>query len=201
MLERRTMHRFALAVVFVAGCVSRSSSPGGDPDGSIASLPLPSATGSYAGRYTVPTGTELAAAADFAVAEVDWLVTGNTVTLEYGLPVGLVGGSVRVSLAGQLGAPGDPLTLVGAAGTGTCTSTSATAISCREQLTGLGTLPISMDVVRQTAAVDYAGPIADRVAVATLFGSDPIGFVDIDLGTPVPFGSDDHGGGGGHGSN
>jgi len=182
-MERMSHHGIVIAFA-LAGCMS--SSPAGTTEPPPA--PLPTATGSYLGQYLVPTTPDLAAAATFDVAEVDWLVTGNVVSVEYALPVGLVGGNLRVSLTGTLG---DQVALSGAVGTGTCTGT-ATTITCNEHFANLGTLPISMDVVRQQAATDYAGPVSDRVAVAAVFGSDPIGSIAIDLASPVPFGSDGH---------
>jgi uncharacterized membrane protein YgcG len=204
--------RVALGLLFV-GCVS---SPGGPPGqdtspGQPLTTLLPTATGSYLGRYVVPTSSDLAAAASFAVSEVDWLVTGGAVTVEYALPVGLVGGTLRVSLGGSLPASASMAALSGVAGTGTCTATFSTIVTCSEALSDLGPLPISMDVVRQSASSGYAGPVADRVAVANVFSSDPIGVLEIDLDAPVSSGSDGHGGsgggsggggsGGGHGGN
>jgi hypothetical protein len=50
-----------------------------------------------------------------------------------------------------------------------------------------------MRVVEETAAAEYTGPVADRRAVAEVFGGpDPIGIVDFDVTQPAP---DDHGGG------
>ena len=189
----RMAHLGPLVALSLIGCATT-------PPTSTTELPapdqsLPVATGSFAGRYVVPTTPDLSAAATFSVKEVDWTVAGNVVTLEYALPVGLVGGTARVALTGTLA--GTQATLTGAVGSGACTAT-ATTVTCREELSGLGAMPISMAVV-QAAATDYAGPVADRVTVASLFGSDPIGFVEIDLSTPVPFGIDDHGGGAGHG--
>lgn len=175
------------------GCATTPAGSG--PELPAPDQPLPVATGSFAGRYQVPTSPDLAAAATFTVKEVDWTVANGVVTLEYALPVGLVGGSARVSLTGALA--GTQASLTGAVGSGACTAT-ATTVTCREDLVGLGAMPISIAAV-QAAATDYAGPVADRVSVANLFGSDPIGFVEIDLTTPVPFGIDDHGGAG-HGS-
>ncbi|MBX3155278.1 MAG: hypothetical protein KF773_04705 [Deltaproteobacteria bacterium] len=150
---------------------------------------LPATSGTYAGRYRVPVAPELAAAADYAVDHVEWIVAGTTVTLHYDLPVGLVGGDLDVTFTGTLAPGATSLDLGGAQGVGRCTAT-ATAITCREEFANLGALPISMDVVEQTAAVDYAGPVADRARVAVVFGSDPIGIVEIDLASPIV---DDHG--------
>ena len=183
MLQRLTvaMRSTAALSLMLIGCTSAASDDGG-ADAWLAAQTPPAITGIYAGRYTVPTTADLAAAAVFDVAEVDWTVTGTTVTLEYALPVGLVGGHLRVAFTGPLGAPSQ---LVGTAGTGTCTGTSATGASCREVMPNLGALPLSADVVMQTAALEYAGPAADRAKVATVFSSDPIGVLEIDFATPV----------------
>jgi len=67
-------------------------------------------------------------------------------------------------------------------------------VSCSEAFTNLGTLPISMTVVQQTATTTFSGPVASRVAVANVFSSDPIGTVSFDISRPAA-----DGGGGGHG--
>ncbi|MGE0550545.1 MAG: hypothetical protein AB7O24_14180 [Kofleriaceae bacterium] len=136
----------------------------------------------FAGGYQVPTDGSLAAAAIFQVARYDWKVSGGDVRLRYHLPQGLVGGEVRVELEGPVVA-GDELTLTGDAGTATCTR-SQMQISCHEVFDGLPTLPIDVAVVEQLAAVEYDGPPEDRVQVANLFGSDPIGIAVIDLAQP-----------------
>ena len=181
-----------LPALMLIGCVSSS-------DHGAGSTPLPTTSGSYLGRYVVPTSSDLVAAAVFQVKQVNWLVVDSVVTIEYPLPIGLVGGSLRVSLAGTLGGHDVPLALSGRPGTGSCTGTAQT-ITCQETIPNLGVLPISMDVVKQTASAEYAGPVSDRVAVATIFSSDPIGFVEIDLQSPViPDGSGGGGSGGGGG--
>jgi hypothetical protein len=42
-----------------------------------------------------------------------------------------------------------------------------------------------MSVVTERAALEYAGPVAHRQELALLFDADPIGFVVIDLESPV----------------
>ena len=43
-----------------------------------------------------------------------------------------------------------------------------------------------MALVERAAAAEYAGPVADRVAVATVFGQpDPIGIATLELTQPV----------------
>jgi hypothetical protein len=43
-----------------------------------------------------------------------------------------------------------------------------------------------MKVVTETSAQEYAGPVEDRVAVADVFSSDPIGFVDFNVAPGGP---------------
>lgn len=167
---------------------------GGDvPSGLTPDAALPRTSGVFAGTYRVPTDASLASAATFAMDTVDWTVVGDTVTLHYNLPDGLVGGKVPVTLSGAFPAGSTQIELAGPAGVGTCVAT-ATSVTCHEVFGDLGPLPLSTDVVQRVAARDYPGPAADRVNVAIVFGSDPIGFVDIDLTRPV---IDDKGGGGG----
>lgn len=150
-----------------------------------AARPLPATSGTYRGAYAVPVPPELEAAATFPVDHLDWTVVGDVVTLHYDLPVGLVGGDVRVELTGRLAPGATEVVLTGAVGTGTCTS-DGQQLSCVERFTGLGVLPRSQALVEQTAAIEYAGPVADRVAVANLFGQpDPIGIATLDLTAPV----------------
>ncbi|MBA3499859.1 MAG: hypothetical protein M4D80_14030 [Myxococcota bacterium] len=147
-------------------------------------------SGSFAGNYNVPIATALDAAATFHVDEVDWTVVGSTVTLDYDLPVGLVGGDLDVTLTGEIDHATQTVALSGPAGTGTCTA-SASIISCREVFTNLGALPISIAVVEAYAAREYPGPVEDRVRVARMFASEPIGIVAFDLNAPVIDDDDD----------
>ena len=160
------------------GCTDAAS----DDPGAAA---LPTTSGAFRGAYAVPVPPELAATATFAVDHLDWTVVGDTVTLHYDLPVGLVGGDVRVDLSGRLTPGATEVVLTGPAGTGTCTS-DGQRLTCVEQFTGLGVLPRDMALVERAAAAEYAGPIADRVAVATVFGQpDPIGIATLELTQPV----------------
>lgn len=155
--------------------------------------PIPQQSGSFVGHYRVPVSAELEAAAIFPVPEVDWTVVGGVATLHYDLPVGLVGGVLDVTFTGAIEPGATTATLTSAAGTGTCTAVGS-VISCLERFGNLGTLPISMRVVEQTAAAEYAGPVDDRRAVATIFGGpDPIGIVEFDVSQLAPDdgGSDD----------
>ena len=167
-----------LLLTLAIGCTDATTA---DPDGA----PLPTATGVYRGAYAVPVPAELAAAATFPLDHLDWTVIGDVVTLHYDLPVGLVGGDVRIDLTGRLTPGATEVVLTGAVGSGTCTS-DGQRLSCVEQFTGLGVLPRDMALVERAAAAEYAGPIADRVAVATVFGQpDPIGIATLELTQPV----------------
>jgi hypothetical protein len=163
------------------GADDRSSGGGEDQNAAITApgQPLPTTSGTFRGHYVVPASPRLAAAARFAIDEVDLSVELGIATLRYYLPVGLVGGSVEVEFSGSLPSGATSVTLKSAGGgTSTCTAL-ATTITCHEIFGDLGPLPISMKVVRAYAAQEYPGPAEDRVAVANLFSSDPIGFVDF----------------------
>lgn len=171
-----------------------SDTPGPAPDfGDAPPLtpgdPVPTTTGVYAGHYEVPASAELAAAAQFPVDEVTWTVLGGVATLHYSLPVGLVGGKLDVNLTGPIAAGATELALTGENVAGTCVA-AGTKITCREVFGDLGPLPISMPVVQDVAAREFTGPGTQRVAIANLFSSDPIGMVDFDLAVPA---MDDHG--------
>lgn len=167
--------RLILACCLAAGCATDDASPT-PPD------QLPQTSGSYIGTYKVPTDPALAAAATFEVARIDWRVTGDGVHLGYDLPMGLVGGSVSVDMDGALGTT--TASLSGDRGTASC-GVTGTVVTCSEHLANLGALPLSTDVVEQQAALDYAGPAADRVQVAQVFSSDPIGSVAFDIALPT----------------
>jgi hypothetical protein len=163
---------------------------GGEPQGegneqnealSVSRQPLPTSSGTFPGDYVVPVPPDLAAAARFPVDQVEWSVEGGTAALRYYLPEGLVGGSLEVEFTGSL-PPGASSVLLRSAdgGTATCTA-NKTTITCHEVFGDLGALPISMAVVRAVAADQYTGPVEDRVAVANVFSSDPIGFVDFQV--------------------
>ena len=169
------------------GCTDAAS----DDPGAAA---LPTTSGAFRGAYAVPVPPELAAAATFAVDHLDWTVVGDTVTLHYDLPVGLVGGDVRVDLTGRLAPGATEVVLTGPAGTGTCTS-DGQRLTCVEPDDPRRSppfcyhrppraLPRDMALVERAAAAEYAGPVADRVAVATVFGQpDPIGIATRALTT------------------
>lgn len=161
---------------------------GGDPEEPPTHTDaLPAVTGTYGGRYLVPVPDELAAAATYAVDHVDWEVQGSAVKLQYDLPEGLVGGRIRVVLNGTLPAGATTVDVAGELATGQCIG-SATLVSCREEFFTLPALPIDMAVVQEAAAVEYAGAVADREEVARLFGSDPIGIIELDLSRPIASG-------------
>lgn len=178
-MRSHLFHVSSLALV-IAGCANDPDQP--TPNAGID--PLPRTTGYYAGLYRVPTVTpELEAAATFPIESADWIMSGDTVTLHYDLPIGLVGGDVEVTLTGTFAARATSVDVSGAAGTGTCTR-DANIVTCLETFTGLGTLPLSMDAVERAASTEYAGPAQHRVDVANVFGSDPIGVLEFDLGRP-----------------
>lgn len=180
MFERVSARGFlgGLVVLCTMAACGDAEPTGGDP--------IPSRSGAFVGSYRVPTVTpELEPAALFPVDHVDWTVVDGLVTLHYDFPVGLVGGDLDVTLTGTLEPGATELHVSGPAGTGVCTATGA-VISCLEDFTGLPPLPISMRVVEQQAAVEYAGPVGDRTTVATVFGSDPIGVVELDTSRLAP---------------
>lgn len=154
-----------------------------DPTGGddlVVDQPVPLVSGTYAGSYRVPVAADLEAAAVFDVPTIEWRVVDGVASLEYDLPPGLVGGKLAVEFSGPIAAGDREVVLTSEFGVATCVA-SATAITCREDFTGLGALPLDTSVVQAVAMRDYAGAVADRVAVAQVFGSDPIGFVTIDL--------------------
>jgi len=165
----------------------------------IGTTPMPAASGSWVGHYRVPAPNSLSTAATFDVSDVDWSVVAGVATLHYDLPVGLVGGDVSVSLSGALTTGATTVTLTAGSGTGSCTA-QGNIVTCSENFDNLGALPVNPTVVQQTATQDSVAP-ADRMAVANLFGVDPIGTVTFDLSQAAEDEDDHggHGGGGGHG--
>ena len=185
---------FGLAALSFTGCAIDTPAPSESLDqSSVTSHTIPTTSGSFVGSYVVPTSSDLASAAIFAVPEVDWTLLNGVVTLHYDLPVGLVGGLLSVSFSGPLTSGATSAQLTGGNGTSGCTA-SGTVVTCGETFTNLGTLPISMTVVQQTSTQTFAGPVSSRVAVAQIFSSDPIGTVSFDVTRPAA-----DGGGGGHG--
>lgn len=185
-----------LTVLCFSGCaVDTADVAESHVESTVTSQTIPTSSGSFLGRYVVPTTPDLADAANFGVPEVDWTVTAGTVTLHYDLPVGLVGGSVSITLTGTLGAGATTVSLSSTSGTGTCTA-SGSIVNCGESLANLGSLPVNMTVVQQTAVTDGVS-VVSRTAVANLFPSDPIGTVSLDLSKPAIDSSGSGGGGGG----
>lgn len=167
------------ALALVAACSSDATDSVEPRD------PVPATSGTFAGGYRVPTETPaLESAARYAVEDVHWYVTGNQVTLEYKLPVGLVGGKLEVEMSGTMEPNASMVTLSSPQGDGTCVAV-AHEITCHEIFANLGSLPISEAVVAQVARTEYPGAVADRLAVARQFGSEPIGIVIIDTLTPI----------------
>jgi hypothetical protein len=189
-----------LTALFFCGCAVETPEPSESQlESAVTSQTIPTSSGSFVGRYIVPTTPDLAAAANFGVPEVDWTVTAGTVTLHYDLPVGLVGGSVPITLTGTVAAGATTVSLSSTSGTGSCTA-SGSIVTCGESLANLGALPINMAVIQQTAVTDGIS-ITSRTAVSHLFPADPIGTVSLDLSKPVvdDGGHGGGGGGGGHG--
>jgi hypothetical protein len=178
-----------LLMAAIAGCgadVDRvSDSLSGQGSALVtAGQPLPTVSGAFRGHYVVPVPANLAAAARYSVDSVEWSVASGIATLRYYLPIGLVGGSLETEFSGSL-LPGANRVVLRSedGGTATCTALETT-VTCHEIFGDLGPLPISMKVVRAYAAREYAGPLEDRVAVANIFSSDPIGFVDFNVLPP-----------------
>jgi hypothetical protein len=174
----------------LAGCGADATSPGAGAEQkaalTVARRPLPIISGTFRGHYVVPVPPNLVAAATYAVDEVEWSVESGIATLSYYLPVGLVGGSLEVEFSGSLTPSATSVALRSAdGGTATCTALGTT-VTCHEIFGDLGALPISMKVVTETSAQEYAGPVEDRVAVADVFSSDPIGFVDFNVAPGGP---------------
>jgi hypothetical protein len=158
---------------------------------------VPMRSGEFIGYYVVPAPSDIASAATFGMTEVEWTVANGVATLHYDLPVGLVGGDRSVSLSGPISATSTSVNLTSTNGTGTCTATG-NLITCSEELANLGSLPISQAVIAQTAVTD-GQPVASRMQIASLFSSDPIGTVGLDLSAPSTDGGGHHGGHGGGG--
>ncbi|MGE0869763.1 MAG: hypothetical protein AB7P03_14455 [Kofleriaceae bacterium] len=177
---------FGFLAAVTTGCMATGSDSGApthaDPLLDAAAVALGTG-GTFAARYRVPVHAGLDAAAEFEVDRVRWKVEGNEVELRYRLPVGLVGGRVEVRLSGFLEDGASTVDLVGDVGVASCAA-SSTTIECHEIFDDLGPLPRSVALVEQAAAIQYEGPISDRVQVANLFGSDPIGVVHIELDQP-----------------
>src|SRR5262249_22816697 len=92
-----------LTVLFFSGCaVDTPEQHESNVQSAVTSQPISPTSGSFIGHYVVPTSPDLASAANFGVPEVDWTVSAGTATLHYELPVGLVGGTLPVTLSGPM---------------------------------------------------------------------------------------------------
>ncbi len=194
---RTTLAACLLAASALTACMSEDDGVlPGDPDPTVQpGDPVPMTSGAFVGAYRVPVSADLTAAATYPVEHVDWTVAAGVATLHYDLPVGLVGGPLSVTFAGPISATSREVTLTSGSGSATCVAT-ASVITCHEVFANLGVLPLSMAEVERMAALEYAGPIAHRVQVASQFSADPIGIVDFDLQAPfIDDVGDDHGGG------
>lgn len=175
----------AFALAFGSACSADGASSAAGGGGAVAA-----ASGSFRGTYEVPVGAELASAALYDVPVVEWEVANGVAKLDYDLPLGLVGKPIRLEFVGPADAARPTGPLSGAPGTAECTFVGS-SVSCLEKMAGL--LPLEPDyaVVEQLAAVEYKGPVADRVAVTKRFVSDPIGIVHFDFQIPSDDPSDD----------
>lgn len=174
-----------LPVVLLGACaIDDAAQPESHLQSDVTVQTVLTTNGRFAGQYVVPAPAPLAAAATFYVPRVEWRVGGGTVQLRYDLPVGLVGGELSVRLSGPITSGATTVQLTGSIGRGTCTA-SGTVIRCSETLRNLGTLPISRTVIEARARAEYPGPVSDRVAVASIFSSDPIGAVSFDVTHPA----------------
>lgn len=163
------------ASLCACACSSSTSEPSTGAGGAQAT---PAAV-HFSGTYQVPAPPNLAAAALYPVEGIKWSVAGQSAVLDYDLPKELVGSTLRVTFAGSVDAAGSAQ-LTGEVGTADCT-VSAAEVVCHEVMRGLLPLEPDVDAVERLAAKTYAGAEQDRVDVARLFSTDPIGIVTIDL--------------------
>jgi hypothetical protein len=177
-------------VVLLIGCAT-DEVPLSESHQASDSVTIPTRSGDFQGHYVVPASPDLADAAKFDMAEVEWTVLGGVATLHYDLPVRLVGGDVEVTLSGPIASGATSVQLSGLNGSGRCTA-QGTKVTCTESLANLGTLPVSMTVVQQTAVADSIS-VSSATSVANFFSTDPIGTVDFDVSKPSV---DDSSGGG-----
>ena len=130
--------------------------------------------------YEVPVeDPALAPHAFFAVPDVHYVRTGETVTLTYDFPADLSGVvDQTVELSGPIDAAGNA-TLSGVQGVGQCTVSSG-VVRCVERFSALPLDPVS---ARAQIAGYGADPAvrAARLAVVDRFLTDPIGIVVFDL--------------------
>ncbi len=168
----------------LVGCGTAAVPSGSDAAGGGSETAPPAQSGSFAATYEVPVPESLSAAATFTLENLNWKLTDDgSVRLAYNLPKDLVGKTISVELEGTLSSDSsDPQTaeLSGSAGTASCTL-SATAVTCHEQLSGLAPIDSDLAVVEKLASSNFSGPSEQRVSVAQLFSSEPIGIVYIDL--------------------
>jgi hypothetical protein len=183
-----------VALCFI-GCTDSLPTTSQSTQQSSGSTTIPTTSGDFRGHYVVPVPPNLVDASSFGMPDVDWSVLNGVATLHYELPVGLIGGTLPITLSAPLPSGATSVQQSGANGSGGCTA-QGTVVTCSESLANLGALPINMTVVQQTAVANNV-PVADATAVANLFPSDPIGTITFDLSAPA--GDGDGGGGGGGG--
>ncbi len=178
----------ALALL-VTGCDS-SSSPSNDaaPNGVDASVSVLTPPIPY---YEVPVDDPaLAPHVFFTVPDVHYVVTGDTVTLDYDFPEDLSGVfDQTVELSGPVDAHGNS-TIAGPQGTGTCTVNDG-IVRCIEHFSALPINPERARSFVSSYSTDSASRAA-RLAVLDRFIADPIGIIVFDLAdASEPSGRDD----------
>ncbi len=179
-----------LALTSLAGCQPEEAT---DPDAGVdaasdagASVVTPALP-----YYEVPVDGALVEHAYFAVPDVHYVTTGDTVTLSYDFPADLSGVlDQEVVFTGPVDALGNA-TLSGPTGVGTCEATGD-VVRCTEMFSA----GLAIDLPAATAmASGYSSDAAvreARVQVLERFASDPIGIVIFDRRiASEPSGGDD----------
>ena len=120
--------------------------------------------------YHVPVPSELEPYANFALADLRFRERGGEWTLDYTVPVLLVGGNQNVSFRGTESAPG-VYELEGDAGQATCHAEAA-GYRCDEVLRSV---ELDADKLERALGALSAEESRGRRAVASRFADDPIG--------------------------
>ncbi len=180
-----------LTMAIVGGLVGCGADGGGGPrpradagsdasdDGGADELPPLPDSPPASPIYEVPVTEEaLAAVATFPVREVHWIVTGDSLTLEYDFPEALSGvADQEVFFTGTIVAPGIA-EITGATGTGRCRF-SPSVVLCREVFTDLARAPEAAVAMLAASGLGEADQ-ARRAEVINIFDADPIGIVIFD---------------------
>lgn len=131
------------------------------------------------GSYTVPVPTELAPYATFSLPDAKLERNATHVTLSYKLPAELVGADHEaITLKGKI-RPGRALLLTGKYGDASCLSTNGKT-ECVVEYDDLEQDMTSAEAAIAVRTQDLAERAA-RLEVAKLFGSEPVGIVEIKL--------------------